>query len=106
MHAGTIGRVKAVLLLRTGVVYSEHAFAELVLWHLARPAPGSAHRYKYRLAYVSRGECVIRYDNEAGKGDHVHLRGREATYAFVSPERLIGDFQREIERWSSEDSDA
>lgn len=106
LHVGTIGRVKAVLLLRTRVVYSEHAFAELVLWHLARPAPGSAHRYKYRLAYASRGECVIRYDNEAGKGDHVHLHGREATYAFVSPERLIGDFQREIERWSSEDSNA
>ena len=103
-----MGRVKVVLLLRTRVVYSEHSFAELVVRHLARPAPGSAHRYKYQLAFVSGGECVVRYDNkaEAGKGDHVHLRGREATYAFVSPERLIGDFQREIERWSSEDGDA
>jgi hypothetical protein len=106
LRIGTMGRVKAVRLLQMRVVYSEHSFAELVLWHLTRPAPESARRYKYRLAYVSRGECVIRYDNEAGTGDHVHLRGCEATYAFVSPEHLIGDFQREIERWSSEDSDA
>ena len=28
---------------------------------------------KYSLAYVVEGECVLRYDNEAGKGDHIRL---------------------------------
>ena len=58
----------AVELVNTRVVYSEDAFAELVLWALPKALAGSAHRYKYRLAYVVRGVCVVRYDNEAGKG--------------------------------------
>jgi hypothetical protein len=103
---GIMGRVKAALLLRTRIVYSEHSFAELVVWRMPQVVAGPAHPYKYRLVYVSKGDCGIRYDNEAGKGDHVYLRGREARYAFVSPERLIRDFQTEIKRWNREDSDA
>ena len=98
--------MKAILLLRSRIVYSEYAFAELVLWRLPQAMAGSAHSYKYRLAYVVRGECVIRYDNEAGKGDHLHLAGRESKYRFVSPERLIRDFQGQIERWNHENRDA
>ena len=29
---------------------------------------------KYRLALVVDGLCVLRYDNETGKGDHRHIR--------------------------------
>lgn len=98
--------MNATLLLRRRIVYSEHAFAEFVLWLLPRPLAGSAHRYKYRLAYVARGQCVIRYDNEAGKGDHAHFAGKESKYRFASPERLIADFQSQIERWNHENRDA
>ena len=98
--------MKAILLLRSRIVYSEYTFAELVLWHLPQAMAGSARSCKYWLAYVVRGECVIRYDNEAGKGDHLHLAGRESKYRFVSPERLIGDFQGQIERWNHENRDA
>ena len=100
-----ISNVNAALLLHTRIAYSEHSFAELALWRLPRRLPGSAHPYKYRLAYVVRAVCVIRYDNEAGKGDHVHLEGQESSYAFVSPERLISDFQDQIERWNRENPD-
>ncbi len=62
--------MKAVELVRTRIVYAEQAFAELVLWKLPAPLPGSAHSFKYRLAYVVEGVCVLRYDNESGKGDH------------------------------------
>lgn len=98
--------MKAALLFRRRIVYSEHAFAELVLWHVAQPLAGSVHPYKYRLAYVVQGQCVIRYDNEAGKGDHMHLAGEESTYRFVSPAQLISDFQAQIERWNHENRDA
>lgn len=98
--------MKAVLLLRTRIVYAEQSFAELVLWKLPKPALGSTHAYKYRLAYVVRDECVLRFDNESGKGDHFHLGSREIGYAFVSPEQLIEDFQEQIERWNREDRDA
>lgn len=94
--------MKAVELVRTRIVYSPTAFAELVLWQLPRVLPGSAHRYKYRLAYVVNGECVLRYDNESGKGDHRHFGGRERPYVFSTPEKLLTDFERDIARWNSE----
>lgn len=95
--------MKSVLLVRTRVVYAENAFAELVLWKVPAPVPGSMHAFKYRLAYVVDGVCVLRYDNEVGKGDHRHFGGRESTYAFSTPDALIADFQRDIARWNRED---
>ena len=94
--------MRATPLVHTRVVYAENAFAETVLCQLPEPVGGSAHSYRYRLAYVVDGKCVLRYDNEAVKGDHRHYGGHEARYTFTTPERLIADFQREIERWNDE----
>lgn len=96
--------MKAIELVNIRVTYSESAFAELVLWGLPKAVKGSTHGFKYRLAYVVHGECILRYDNEAGKGDHRHFAGKETTYKFVSPDRLIADFQHDIARWSHENS--
>lgn len=96
--------MKAALLVRTRVPFGADAFAELVLWSLSSPLPGSSHRYKYRLAFVLRDECLLRYDNETGKGDHKHTRAKEVAYVFESPERLIQDFLREARRIYREDS--
>ena len=89
-------------LISTRIIYSEFAFAELILWHLPKPMVGSSHEFKYRLAYVVHGECVLRFDNELGKGDHQHFDGKESVYVFTAPEQLIADFQNEIERWNHE----
>ena len=94
--------MKAVLLLRTRIAYAGSAFAELVLWRVAKPLAGSTHGFKYRLAYVVDGVCVIRYDNEVGKGDHRHFAGKESAYQFETPDKLIADFQRDIARWNRE----
>jgi len=94
--------MKAVELIHARMAYSEASFAELVLWRLPKPIEGSTHQYKYRLAYVVRGECVIRYDNETGKGDHRHFGRVEKPYVFTTPERLIADFQNDIARWNHE----
>jgi hypothetical protein len=94
----------ALELFRTRVVYSGTAFAELVLWQLPKPVAGSSHVHKYRLAYVVGGECVLRYDNEAGKGDHRHYGNTEGEYVFSTPEKLVADFQRDIARWNDENS--
>jgi len=98
--------MKAVKLISTRVIYSESAFAELVLWHLPEPLAGCSHEFKYRLAYVVRGECVLRYDNEAGKGDHRHFNEKQSTYRFTTPEQLVADFQRDIKRWNHENPDS
>lgn len=103
---GIVSNVKATELLRTRIIYSEVAFAELVLWQLPKPVPGSTHGFKYRLAYVVRGECVLRYDNEVGKGDHRHIGGKERAYKFTTLEQLVADFQRDIGRWNRENRDS
>jgi hypothetical protein len=88
--------MKAKLLLKQRFVLSESAFAEIVIWQLQVPLNGSIHDYKYRLAYVVNGECVLRYDNEAGKGNHLHIKEQEIDYNFVSTEQLIDDFFAQI----------
>ena len=90
------------------MVLAADAFAEVVAWRLVKPVPPSSHQYRYRLAYVVAGQCVLRYDNERGKGDlrHRDQRERETTYAFVSVSRLLADFQSDIEELNHEHSRA
>ena len=92
--------MKATFLLRERqVLASEDAIVEIVIWRLPRMLPGSRHRFKYRLALVVSGECVLRYDNEAGKGDHKHVGGREVPYQFADLDRLLQDFRTDVEAW-------
>ncbi len=91
--------MKARLLLRSREVLGETAFVERVLWLLPEPLPGSRHRLKYRLAFVMNGVCVVRYDNERGKGDHRHVGDAEFVYVFSTPEALLNDFWRDVAQW-------
>ena len=61
-------------------VLDARTFVEIVVWRLDRPVRGSIHRFKYRLALVADSVCVLRYDNEAGKGDHRHIGRVEKLY--------------------------
>lgn len=101
-----IANMRATLLIRERIPFREDSFAELVLWRLPSPLPGSSHSFKYRLAFVRSGECLVRFDNESGKGDHRHIKGKESKYAFLTPEKLIQDFLRESRRVDDEDRDS
>jgi len=59
--------------MRESFVLSRRAFVEIVIWKLPKPLLRSAPAFRYRMAYVANGRCVLRFDNEAGKGDHKHL---------------------------------
>lgn len=96
--------MKASLVARNRIVYAENAFAELVLWKVPAPVSGSAHGFKYRLAYVVNGVCVVRYDNEVGKGDRRHFGDADSKYSFTTPEALLAAFERDIARWNRENS--
>lgn len=96
--------MKARLLFNRRAPITEQAFAELVLWEIRKSLPGCTHSYKYRLAFVVAGVCVLRYDNEAGKGDHRHSGKVEAGYNFVSADRLVADFFEDVRRWQDEHS--
>jgi hypothetical protein len=95
--------VKATLVVRHRITYEDEHFAEVVVWVVPQPLAGCLHTYKYRLAFVAHGECVLRYDNEAGKGDHRHAGGSEGKYRFSTLDRLFADFERDIRRYLDED---
>jgi hypothetical protein len=91
--------MKAELLFRKREGLTETAFVELAIWRVQEPVRGGSHAYKYSLALVSKGVCVLRYDNEAGKGDHKHVVGREVGYRFVDLATLQTDFWTDVETW-------
>ena len=90
-----MSNMPAELLLDERHILGEAAFAEIVVWRVS--VRGSAHEYRYRLALVVNGECVLRYDNEAGKGDHRHVRDKEHEYHFKDAEQLLTDFWSDVE---------
>jgi hypothetical protein len=51
-----------------------------------------------RLALVVNGVCELRYDNEAGKGDHKYVGQDEVPYDFTTPKALLDDFWNDVER--------
>jgi hypothetical protein len=73
-------------------------FTEIVIRRLPRRVLGSPHPHKYRMALIDAGECVLRYNNEAGKGDRRHVGDREEPYAFTTIERLLEDFEASVRR--------
>lgn len=81
--------MKAKLIFEDFKDIESGGFVEMVVWAVPCPVPGSVHCFKYRFAYVRDGHCVLRYDNEAGKGDHKHIGKREVPYEFVSVPRLL-----------------
>jgi hypothetical protein len=78
---------------------AEDRFVELVVWQVPHPVRASKHLFKYRLALVVDGLCVLRYDNEAGKGDHRHVGAVESPYTFTTPEQLYADFMADVTNW-------
>jgi hypothetical protein len=90
--------MEAVLIEKSRTAVSDTAFFETVLWHVPTPVPGSSHHFKYRLALIVNDECVMRYDNERGKGDHRHFGDLEEPIEFTTLEALFDAFQTDMER--------
>ncbi|RVU21953.1 hypothetical protein EOE48_00960 [Methylobacterium oryzihabitans] len=88
----------ASLILNMKKTYPDGAILQLVAWRLPDPecVRGSTHRFKYRLFYGVPGTRLLSYDNEAGKGDHVHRGAVEAPYTFISVRELVRVFLDEV----------
>ena len=91
-NVGAISNITAELLLDECHVLSGSAFAELVVWRAPSPVRRSQRELRYRLARVVNGVCVLRYDNEAGKGDHRHVGERKHAYQFKDASQLRANF--------------
>ena len=81
-YVGVTVNMKAKLITRFKDVTSDGDNIEWVLWRLPKPAPPSQHDYKYRAVFIVKGVRVVGFDNERGKGDHLHLNGIERPYEF------------------------
>ncbi len=90
--------MKARLVVRERVVFEDGHFVEMVVWQVPSPVPPSSHAFKYRLVYIEDGVRVVGFDNERGKGDHMHLRGEERAMDFPGVDRLLERFVREVDR--------
>lgn len=94
--------MKATRLFDQRYQIADEAFTELRVWRVPQPVRGSAHDLKYALTLVVNETCVLRYDNEAGKGDHRHVGDIEADYRFTSVDQLLADFWRDVDGWKLE----
>jgi hypothetical protein len=72
---------------------------EIVIWILPVPLADSSKSFKYRLfCGKTDGTCLVRYDNEKGKGDHRHILGIEYAYDFKDLRSLLQDFKNDVEK--------
>jgi hypothetical protein len=78
---GIIYNMKAQVLVDDRIKQGENGFAEL------------------RVLLVPVAVRVLRFDNEAGKGDHYHLDGVELPYSFSTMPVLLGDFWNMVDEW-------
>jgi hypothetical protein len=100
-----MSNMQARNLIDRRITLAATAFVELVVWELPEPVKGSDHEYKYRFALLVNDVCVLRYDNEAGKGDHVHVGTEEKPYQFVGIDRLKADFLADVKEWLNANGD-
>lgn len=96
--------MKARLILDSKTLLTDGRIIQRKIWKLPQTAEGRPHGLKYRLYCGKGGNTIVRYDNEAGKGDHRHVGAEEAesAYVFVSLVQLLIDFDADIEKLSGE----
>jgi len=94
-----MSNMNARLIARDRFPVDVGSFVEMVIWEIPQPLRGCSHRYKYRFAYVENDVCVVRFDNETGKGDHKHIDRHEFPIIFVSINQLYDDFYKEVDQW-------
>jgi hypothetical protein len=91
--------MQAKLIYREKYFYADGAMREMVLWQLPEKTAKSPHGLKYRLYYgLADGTCIVRYDNETGKGEHRHKREQEEPYQFKDVETLVAGFLKDIQK--------
>jgi hypothetical protein len=54
-------------------------------------------RWSAKRTQATTRQRVVGFDNERGKGDHMHVAGKEAPYVFTTVDRLVEDFIAAVE---------
>ncbi|WP_336510548.1 toxin-antitoxin system TumE family protein [Agrobacterium tumefaciens] len=93
-----IDNKKALTITEHKSVGADGSIIQFVIWKVPTPVPPTEHGFKYRMVYAQNGIRVVGFDNERGKGDHIHLDGLELPYRFTTIHQLIEDFLFEVEK--------
>lgn len=89
-------RVSEATLLEDFKIKYDEGIVETVIW-LVPISTEHPHGLKYRLHFGNYiGDCIIRYDNKSGKGDHRHIGTRQEKYVFTTLEKLLQDFWSDV----------
>lgn len=83
-------------------VVKGHWIIQRTVWVLPETNAERPHGLKYRLFCGNANRCLVRYDNEAGKGDHRHYDDHEEPYVFTTLENPLADFQADVIRLTQE----
>ncbi len=75
---------------------------EIKVWRVPNPVQPSKHEYKYSLFYGRPNLRLVGFDNEQGKGDHMHVAGAERPYSFTDLDQLLADFFAEVRKIGGE----
>ena len=90
--------MKAKRLFYDKATLPDGSIVEMTIWQLPNATTERAHGLKYSLFYGHHGKRIVAYDNELGKGDHKHIGAVESRYRFVSVEKLVSDFLRDVDK--------
>jgi uncharacterized protein YwbE len=96
--------MKARRIIDVKEVRPDGLIIQMVVWQLPEKTPQRPHGLKYRLFCGNATECLVRYDNEAGKGDHRHYGTREEPYSFEGLSQLITSFRADVRRLTGDDN--
>jgi len=95
--------MKAIPVIRFKEYRTDGTIVQMVVWQLPQASDDRPHRLKYRLYCGRDGRCMVRYDNETGKGDHRHYGDDEEPYRFTTLDQLLADFEADVQRLAGGD---
>jgi hypothetical protein len=87
---------KAALLISTKDLLDDGSVVQIRVWSVPTAVRGSPHLYKCSLYYGRNGQRLVGYDNEAGKGDHKHVRDVEAPVTYSGLSDLLDQFHTDV----------
>jgi hypothetical protein len=89
-------RARPIFEIKTS--FNDGAILEIRIWQLPSVTEERPHGLKYSLFYGRPGERIVGYDNELGKGDHIHYRERQVPYKFNDLRTLLFDFRADVRK--------
>ena len=86
------------LILHRKRIHENGAIEESIVWVVPKSVK-SPEGVRYRLAYIPKGEMKpsILFDNHHPKGHHKHIGSREMPYDYSTIEKLLIDFDGNVE---------